>query len=200
MLHPQAHIQFKKQPAARFNLASLDWSAGVYRAVIDEHLDSLEPGYEPEYVIAGGEAEGAVMQRLGRERTALLFLLQLTLQGQAEVPEERDNEAHNELLDHLLHLRAYAPALSDGDYRSLDLPNDSVYAFVRETGRQRCYVLLNFSNKVQQIEIKRVGRWIAGTHLVDGDGAVHSGDELELAPYEGRMYELRRGDSDVSDI
>lgn len=192
MLHPQAHIQTKVQPA-RLNLLSPDWSAVVYRAVINEHLESLEPNYEPEYVMTG--VDTAAAWRLGQERVNLLSFLQLTLRGRAAVDDPGD-EVYDGFLGYLGHLRSSLPALSEGEYRPLLLKNDAVYGFVRETSCQRCYVLLNFGNEEEQVELKRIGRWIAGTHEVYGDGEMHSDGTLVLTPYEGRLYELRRGDSE----
>jgi hypothetical protein len=70
-----------------------------------------------------------------------------------------------------------------------------VYSYVRETEVQRFLVMLNFDSRSATVTLKGpVGRWIAGTHLVDGDGELAKNGTLELEPYEGRAYELRLGD------
>lgn len=96
---------------------------------------------------------------------------------------------------YLIHLKANSPALTTGDYRSLDLGNGYVYAFIRETELQRFLVMLNFDSRPATVVVRGpVGRWIAGTHEVEGDGEMAESGELILEPYEGRAYELRRGE------
>jgi alpha-glucosidase len=100
------------------------------------------------------------------------------------------------LYRHLIHLRAQSPALVEGDYRSVNVDNGYVFAYVRETELQRFLVLLNFDSKPSKVRLRGyVGRWVAGTHLVDGDGQIKDGGTLELAPYEGQVYEYRRGEN-----
>jgi len=109
--------------------------------------------------------------------------------------EQRDPDSFWHLYQHLIHLRSSLVGLREGTYRSLDVGNQAVFTYVREAARAKCYVVLNFSEEPQMIELREVGRWIAGTHLVDGDGEPHRGDVIKLEPYEGRLYELRRGDA-----
>ncbi len=95
---------------------------------------------------------------------------------------------------HLIHLRQTLIALHRGSYRSLQTSDPDVYGYVREDGLQKCYVFLNFSPSPSSVSVGRIGRWIAGTHLVDGDGETLEIPELTLEGYEGRLYELRRGE------
>jgi alpha-glucosidase len=108
--------------------------------------------------------------------------------------EERDPESSLNFYRHLIHLRKHSPALVEGDYRSLDLANPYVYGFIRETELQRYLVLLNFDSHHARVKLKgAVGAWVAGTHLVQGDGLVPKDSWVTLEPYGGRVYELRRG-------
>ena len=105
--------------------------------------------------------------------------------------EQRDSQSSLHLYQHLIHLRAQSPSLIEGDYRSIETGNGYVYGYVRETERQRFLVLLNFDSKLALAVLRgRVGRWVAGTHLVEGDGRMAEAGELELEAYEGRVYEL----------
>ena len=95
------------------------------------------------------------------------------------------------LYQHLIHLRAQSPALIEGDYRSIQSGNGYIYAYVRETERQRFLILLNFDSKAAVAKLKgRIGKWVAGTHMVEGDGSTPKASVIELEPYEGRVYEL----------
>lgn len=104
--------------------------------------------------------------------------------------QERDPESSLQLYRHLIHLRANTPALIEGDYRSIGLGSDFVFAYVRETEHQRCLVVLNFDDHPARIKLRGIeGVWVAGTHVVNGDGEPATAGELELEPYEGRIYE-----------
>jgi alpha-glucosidase len=109
--------------------------------------------------------------------------------------ENADPQSLLNFYRHLIHLKAHSPALTGGDYRSLEVGNGYVYAFIRETELQRFLVVLNFDSKAEQVVLRGpVGRWIAGTHLVEGDGEIAQPGKILLEPYEGRAYELRRGE------
>lgn len=108
--------------------------------------------------------------------------------------QDRDPNSFLNLYRHLIHLRTDSPALIEGEYRSLESSNPMVYMFARETPLQRFTVVLNFDSKPQQINLKpAIGRFVAGTHEVEGDGELATGGRDELAPYEGRVYESGRG-------
>ena len=107
--------------------------------------------------------------------------------------QERQPDSTLNLYRHLIHLRQVLPALWDGDYRSMESDNRQVFAYMRETGAHRVCVILNFSSKPQRVTMGRIGVCIGGTITIDGDGAEHIGGPLDLAGFEGRIYELRRG-------
>ena len=107
--------------------------------------------------------------------------------------QERDPESMLHLYRHLIHLRNTMPALIEGDYRSLDLGNDDVFSFMRETGSHRICVVLNFSHVSQSVAAGDLGRCIAGTVDPLGDGTSHTDGSLLLAGYEGRVYEIASG-------
>lgn len=108
--------------------------------------------------------------------------------------QQHDPESSLAMYRHLIALRAQSPALVGGDYHSLQVDNPYIYAFVRQTPLQRMLVVLNFDSHPAACELDGpVGRWIAGTHEVMGDGAAVSGGRIELEAYEGRVYEYQRG-------
>lgn len=56
-------------------------------------------------------------------------------------------------------------------------------------------MLLNFDDSSQTIIIRGpIGRWVAGTHLVEGDSLVAESPELSLKAYEGRVFDLIIGE------
>lgn len=108
--------------------------------------------------------------------------------------EQKDPESSLSFYQHLIHLRLQSPALTEGDYRSMKVNNEQVYVFLRETEKQRFMIVLNYSNKKEMVTLHgQAGKWVAGTHLTHGDGEPVGPGELELAPYEGRVYEMMQG-------
>jgi alpha-glucosidase len=113
----------------------------------------------------------------------------LNVEHEDAVPESSLN-----LYRYLISLRNSSPALIEGDYRSISVADEDVFAYIRETELQRFLILLNFGNRKVETNIhESVGAWIAGTHLAEGDGSVPTDGLVRLAPYEGRVYESRKG-------
>ena len=54
--------------------------------------------------------------------------------------------------------------------------------------------LLTLSRAIDAVNT-RIGKWVAGTHSTHGSGEPPEAVELALAPYEGRVYEILRGDA-----
>jgi alpha-glucosidase len=106
---------------------------------------------------------------------------------------ERDSQSLLHMYRYLIHLRRVCQPLGEGIYRSLETDNSQVYAFARESSVGKVYILLNFDDKPQAVQLRSIGRWIAGTHQLHGDGERHMMGAIELEPYEGRLYEVRRG-------
>ena len=109
--------------------------------------------------------------------------------------EQMDPQSSLRLYQHLIHMRAQSPALIEGDYRSVECGNDHIYAFIRETQAQRFLMVLNFESEPATAVLHgKVGRFVAGTHAVEGDGELATAGDLALEAYEGRVYELTRRD------
>jgi glycosidase len=173
--------------------------------VIDEYQAMLGADDWPSYRL-GTARRTNVAREIGLDRAKLLSFLQLTLPGTpltycGDELEDHDGEGQDKdpasllrLYRHLLHLRETSDALRDGSYRAADAHNDAVFAFARESSHERCYILLNFDEEPQSVRLGRIGRFIAGTADLHGDGSMQDRGKIELEPYEGRLYELRAGD------
>jgi alpha-glucosidase len=108
--------------------------------------------------------------------------------------EDRTPDSHLNMYRHLIHLRNDSPALYEGIYRSINVDNPYVYAYIRETGLQRFFILLNFDKHHAKFSVNGlIGKWVAGTHIVEGDGEEPTSTIITLEPYEGRVYEDTSG-------
>ncbi len=109
--------------------------------------------------------------------------------------EDAQADSFLNLYRHLIHLRSASPALTVGDYRSIEVGCPYVYGYIRETELQRFLVILNFDRNPAEVMLHgRTGAWVAGTHEVFGDGLAPLSSTVTLKAYEGRVYELRKGD------
>jgi len=107
--------------------------------------------------------------------------------------EGRQPDSSLNMYRHLIRLRDESPALYEGEYRSLTVDNPYVYVFVRETRMQKFLIVLNFDQHHAKFELQgEIGKWIAGTHLVDGDGQQPEGGRITLEAYEALMYEVSK--------
>ncbi len=88
----------------------------------------------------------------------------------------------------LIELRRKEPALSTGDYASLDATGD-VFAYLRRAGKRRFLVALNLGHCPQLLALPSVrGRIVLNTHL-DRDGEAAS-EVLRLRENEGVILEI----------
>jgi glycosidase len=188
-----------------FNLLGLPWSATTYRAVIEEYQAMLGVDDWPSYRL-GTAKRTNLAREVGLDRAKLLSFLQLTLPGTpltycGDELEDHDGDRQRKdpasllrLYHLLIHWRETSGALRRGGYRAIESHNADIFIFVREDRHERCYVLLNFSDKPQSVQLGRIGRWVAGTHELQGDGGMQDRGEIQLDAHEGRLYELRAGD------
>jgi len=113
--------------------------------------------------------------------------------NQWTVREDRNPDSNINFMRHMLALRSTCPALWTGDYHALNLEEEDVFGYVRETELQRITVVLNFSAQPREVSLSgSVGDWIAGTHLAQGDGRRYGEGPVNLGRFEGRVYEQRR--------
>jgi hypothetical protein len=174
------------------DLGRLEWGAGSFREFIDNFEELLGDDESPLYSYRT-ETTG---RQAGNARYRMYLLMLATLRGELRPEQAResgwDPESDESLWSHLASLHEHCPALIQGGYRSLELHHGDVFGYVRETSVQRMLVLLNFSpvSTVAPLSVN-VGKWVAGTRLVMGDG-LEPEAEVELCGHEGRMYEYRR--------
>lgn len=92
-------------------------------------------------------------------------------------------------------LRQSSPALTVGDYRSLETGKEDVYAYLRtaevEGGQQRFLVVLNFGDRTHRIDLSSVGR--KGT-IVLSTNMLSEGEiplrQLYVSPNEGIVVQV----------
>ena len=190
---------------AGLDLAALEWGARSFREFLGSFEEHLGPEGWPRYSATGLErarlAGGAAYSR-----ARLLTMMLLSLRGTPVVPgltadferpwsekEDRTPGSDINFLRHMLALRSTCPALWAGDYHALSFEEEDVFGYVRETELQRITVVMNFSARPVEVKLLgQVGNWIAGTHLVQGDGRLYGGETVSLEGFEGRLYEQRR--------
>jgi alpha-glucosidase len=89
----------------------------------------------------------------------------------------------------LFWLRRQSPALSMGNYRSLDADGD-VFAYLRTCNQDRKLVVLNFSDQPAHVQTELVGegRVLFSTHLNPAEEVSLS--SINLRPHEGLILDL----------
>jgi alpha-glucosidase len=108
------------------------------------------------------------------------------------VATQRDDpRALLNLVRTLIHLRRSLPALHIGAYRSLDVSNDAIFAYLRSTAEQRLVIVLNFGSEPQQIDLSALGasgEVLCTTYLDQvGDRTLK---QLDVRPDEGLLIRL----------
>ncbi|HSX35649.1 MAG TPA: alpha-amylase family glycosyl hydrolase [Patescibacteria group bacterium] len=91
---------------------------------------------------------------------------------QAELDDE---QSMLNLYRRLLALRRGSPALLHGEYRPVDTPNQSLFAFARDYQDERIVTIINFSNAEQDCPVP--GKTILSTHQASE----------QLQPFEARI-------------
>jgi len=104
--------------------------------------------------------------------------------------EQQETHSFLTLVRALLTLRRSSPALSVGSQRSLEQPNPACFVYLRQHGRQRYVVALNFSAHEQVVSLPEQGqgRLLLSTHL-DHEGPMALG-EMHLRGNEGLLIEV----------
>jgi alpha-glucosidase len=90
------------------------------------------------------------------------------------------------LYRHLLTLRRTEPALTSGGYSPAG-GGDNWFAYVREAGTRRLFVVLNFTAKPIKVRLPGRGRLVVSTHL---DRAGQAVEVLNLRGDEGLVVDL----------
>ena len=90
----------------------------------------------------------------------------------------------------MLKVRKNNPALIEGDYQAIHTDLEIYFAFIRSTGKQRCLVVLNYSDKSISTSIDlgtESGKVVFSNLKRKGSVAF---DALEFDPYEILIVEL----------
>lgn len=94
----------------------------------------------------------------------------------------------------LIHYRQKSSALIQGTYQSMDLENEDIFAFVRDSKKEKVVVLLNFSNKQQKASLAiKNAKVICNTLLDKGFGSGVNLENLTLGPNEGYLVDISKG-------
>jgi|SRR5579884_3499946 len=90
----------------------------------------------------------------------------------------------------ILRLRRKSEALRHGDYRGIDGVPESIYAYQRQSGRERILVVLNFSDRTEEVSIPGTGNGavLVGTHA--GRERQIDARHLTVRPNEGFVVAL----------
>lgn len=78
--------------------------------------------------------------------------------------------------------KEYKELLIHGSFKILDIDNEKTFSYIKQSGEQKAYAVLNFSGELVKFD-----------KLVDGkltliNSTTDDIDESELKPYEGRVY------------
>jgi alpha-glucosidase len=103
--------------------------------------------------------------------------------------EREDRHSMLTLARALLQLRRTTPALSVGSYTPIEGVPDDCFVYMRQFGKQRHLIALNFSSNEQQVHLpKPGGRVLLSTHL-DREESIEL-NTLRLRGDEGCIIEV----------
>lgn len=105
--------------------------------------------------------------------------------------ELKDQDSMLNLYRCLIHYRRKSDALMNGEVKTLDLKNKNVFAFLRQSEKEKVLVVLNFSNKIQEVFLSfKKGKVICSTHTNEKLGEMVDLKKLQLMGYEGTVFTL----------
>jgi len=90
----------------------------------------------------------------------------------------------------LIHYRTHNHALLHGSYRSLDLGNNHVFAYLRELGDEKVVVMLNFSKEQESVSFPYQKVNVICTTNGGKDGKMIDVNNITLASYQGYVVEV----------
>lgn len=90
----------------------------------------------------------------------------------------------------LIHYRTHNHILLHGSYRSLDLGNNHVFAYLRELGDKKVLVVLNFSKDKESVSFPyQKARVVCTTNREKEDKTIDT-RKITLAPYQGYVVKV----------
>lgn len=104
--------------------------------------------------------------------------------------ELNDSLSMLHLYRQLIHYRAHNHVLLHGSYRSLDLGDNHVFAYLRELGDEKVLVVLNFSKDKESVSFPYQKAKVICTTNREKEGKIVSLKKITLAPYQGYVAEV----------
>lgn len=87
----------------------------------------------------------------------------------------------------LIHYRTSSPALLTGAYKAMDGGNENVFVFGRECASEKLFIVINFSDKNQVVNLKGAGSVLCNTHISKNHDKEVDTANLKLRSYEGSV-------------
>lgn len=92
----------------------------------------------------------------------------------------------------LIHYRTHNHVLLHGSYRSLDLDNHNVFAYLRELGDEKVLVMLNFSNDEESVSFPYQKANVVCTTNGEKENKMIDINTIILSPYQGYVVEVEK--------
>ena len=90
----------------------------------------------------------------------------------------------------LIHYRTHNHVLLHGSYRSLDLGDSHIFAYLRELGNEKVLVILNFSKDEESVSFPYQKVNVVYTTSGEKEGKIIDLKKMTLAPYQGYVVEV----------
>ncbi len=108
--------------------------------------------------------------------------------------ESADPNSMLNLYRKLIHYRKKSSALTQGVYQSVEIENEDIFTYVRESSKERVVVILNFSSKQQTLSLPFINaKVLCNTFLDKKTGSGISLENLTLRPNEGYLVDISKG-------
>ncbi|MGB3023350.1 MAG: alpha-amylase family glycosyl hydrolase [Candidatus Saccharimonadales bacterium] len=95
-----------------------------------------------------------------------------------------DDDSMLALHRYLIDLRSHSETLRHGWFETIEVNNGYVFAYKRSSENERYYVLLNFDNHDQRVQLPEACTVVRSTHTYD-EVSIDNNHSLTLSPYQG---------------
>jgi alpha-glucosidase len=108
--------------------------------------------------------------------------------------EQADPTSLLALYRHLIWYRKQSPALLTGSYRSIEVGNDNVFAYLRSSENEELLILANFSDSEQIARVPYERTTVVCSSFIDTELERPIADHAQtLRPFEGLVFRLSGG-------